>query len=193
MYRKGNKELPVLGLYLGDYSGRFYLREISRLCRMPLKTAQRVLESLEKARILRSEVHGKNKYFSLNLGNIETKNMLLQAEIWKTSELLRKYPFFGAFLKEMKAGQAPVIVFGSFAKFTAGKISDVDILVLSGRKLDMPSHLLPNEIHQINVAADAFGEALKKGEAFAKEVAESHVVLNSHSFFVNLMWEKHAK
>ncbi len=39
---------------------------------------------LERSKILKSEVSGKNKYFFLNLDNIEAKIMLLQAEAHST-------------------------------------------------------------------------------------------------------------
>ena len=94
MYQKGNKQLAVLALYLGDYSVKFYLREISKASGLALRTTQRVLTELEKARIVKSQVRGKNKYFYLNIENIETKYMLLQAESQRTLTFLEKYPVF---------------------------------------------------------------------------------------------------
>ena len=76
MYHKRNK-LLVLSLYLGDYTRRFYLREISRLTKIPLKTTQNIISSLESDNILISIKEGKNKYFKLNLSNIEAKFYLL--------------------------------------------------------------------------------------------------------------------
>lgn len=192
MYLKGNKEFEVLRLYLGDYLRRFYLREISKMAGLPLKTTQRILENLEKGRILKSEVRGKNKYFSLNLDNIETKNFLLQAEAFRSTDFVRRYPLFKLFLKETK-GSVPLIVFGSFASLSADKNSDVDILVVARKKTEIPSHLLPNKIHEINLSEDNFVKAFRDGEVLIRKIEENHVILNNHSFFVNLMWEKYAK
>ena len=83
MYQKRNKELEVIALYTSNYKTEFYLREIAKLTKLPLKTCQNILINLEKEKILKSKIDGKNKYFSLNLDNIQTKSYLLQAEIFK--------------------------------------------------------------------------------------------------------------
>ncbi len=102
MYQKRNRELDILGLYIGGYAKQFYLREISKLAKIPLKTTQNLISNLEKERILKSILRGKNKYFQLNLDNIQTKFYLLQAEIHRTSLFINKYPVFRTFLKEIK-------------------------------------------------------------------------------------------
>ncbi len=193
MYQKGNKEIQVMRLYLGDYLKRLFLREISRLSGLALKTTQRILGNLEKARILKSEISGKNKYFFLNMDNIETKPMLLQAEIFQTMQFVEKYPVFKSFLKEIKNISEPIIIFGSFAKFTSSKDSDVDMLLISDKKTGLPFHLLPNRVHEINLSENQFFKASKKGELLIKKIEENHVILNNHSFFVNFMWEKYAR
>ena len=38
------------------------------------------------------------------------------------------------FIKEIKNIPAPITVFGSFAKFTANKTSDLDLLIVSEKK-----------------------------------------------------------
>ena len=90
MYQKQNNELKILALYLGNYQRQIYLREISKLARIPLQTTQNLLKNLEKDKILKSEVAGKNKYFSLNLENIQAKLLLLQAEVYRTAIFLEK-------------------------------------------------------------------------------------------------------
>ncbi len=189
MYQKTNKELLILGLFLGDYSKKLYLREISKFSKLPLRTVQRTLADLENARILKSEVRGKNKYLFLNLENIETKQMILQAETYKTLQFLDKYPAFKSFLKDIRGVSVPIIVFGSFAKFTADKVSDVDMLIISDKKIELPSHLLPNEIHEMYLSKDNFVRTSEKNEALIKKIKENHVILNNHSFFVDFMWD----
>jgi hypothetical protein len=188
MYPKRNSEFGVLGLYLGDYKRQFYLREISRLAKLPLKNTQNSLKTLEKRRILKSSVNGKNKYFSLNLDNIQTKLFLLQAEIYKTFLFLEKYPSFKTFLKEVST-QSLQLIFGSFAKFNAGKDSDVDLLIVSRYEEKIPIHLLPYKVHEIRITDDAFRKAMENQEALIKEIEENHVILNNHSAYVNLIWD----
>jgi len=187
MYQKRNNQLEIVSLYRGGYKTRFYLREISKLSKIPLKTCQNFLLTLEKAKILKSKIEGKNKYFSLNPENIKTKSYLLQAEIYQTDLFLEKYPQFKMFLKSLKT-TAPIIVFGSFAKFTADKDSDLDLLVISEKELKLPFHLLPFNLHQVNLTEEAYLKALKEQEDLIKEIEENHIILNNHSFYLNIMW-----
>ncbi len=192
MYNIRYNSLKLLALYLGDYRKQIYLREISRLANLPLKTTQNLVAELEKSKILKSMVRGKNKYFELNLANIETKLLLLQTEIWRTELFLEKYPLFKTFLKELKTSSL-IVVFGSFAKFKADKESDLDILVVSKKKDKMPYHLLPYKNHQIILSENNFNKAVGNKEALITEIANNHIILNNHSFYVNIMWEHYGK
>ena len=189
MYLKRNNELSVLTLYLGNYSNRFYLREISRLTKFPLKNTQNILNNLEKNKILKSTIHGKNKYFRLNLDNILTKFYLLYAEVYRTMLFLEKYPQLKPFVKELGP---TVIIFGSFAKFSANKDSDLDLLVIENDK-KLPFHLIPFEIHEIKMSKKTFLKALEKQEPLIKEIEDNHIILSNHPFYLEIMWEKYAK
>lgn len=192
MYLKRNKELEIISLYRGNYAKRFYLREIAKLSKLPLKTTQNTLFKLESEKILKSKTEGKNKYFYLNLENIQTKSFILQAEIHKTSEFLEKYSAFKTFLKSVKTNDL-LIVFGSFSKFKAERNSDIDLMVVSNKKTSLPFHLLPYKNHEIYLAEKSFVKAVKEKETLIKEIEENHVILNNHSFYINTLWENYGK
>jgi len=192
MYQNRNNELEVISLFKGNYKARFYLRQISKISKLPLKTCQNTLINLEKAKILKSKTEGKNKYFSLNLENIKTKSYLQHAEIYQTDLFIEKYPQFKMFLKSLKI-TAPVIIFGSFAKFTADKNSDLDLLIISNKELKLPFHLLPFKPHQINMSEKTFLKAIDKQEDLIKEIEENHIILNNQSFYINIMWGCYGK
>lgn len=188
MYRNRNNELEVVSLYRANYKeSRFYLRQISKLAKIPLKTCQTALMNLEKDKVLKSKIEGKNKYFALNLDNIKTKSYLLQAEIYKTDIFLESYPLIKTFLKSISTNTL-LIVFGSFAKLKADKDSDLDLLIVSGKKQELPYHLLPYKVHQVNISESSFSKAVKGQETLIKEIEENHITLNNHSFYVNTMW-----
>ncbi len=192
MYQKRNKELDVIALYLGKYTKQFYLREISKRIKLPLRTTQNTLFVLEKDNILRSTVVGKNKYFRLNLSNIQTKSYLLQAEVHKTNLFLDKYPIFKTFLKEVRTNNT-IFVFGSFARFSQNKDSDLDLLVIKEENDDLPLYLLPYNVHKIELSKDSFLKSLEAQEILIKEIEENHVLLNNHSFYINTMWNYYGK
>lgn len=190
MYRIRNNELVVISLFRGDYHARFYLREMSRLTKIPLKTCQDTLAYLERMKVLKSRNEGKNKYFSLNLQDIRTKLFLLQAEIYQTDRLAGKYPELKTFLKSLRTTR-PIIVFGSFARLKADERSDLDMVIVSDKRLDLPFHLLPVKTHPIYLTERSFMKALKDQEDLIKEVEESHVILNNHSFYMDAMWRQY--
>ncbi len=192
MYPKRNKELDVIALYSGDYKARFYLREISKLAKLPLKTCQNTLANLEKERILKSKLEGKNKYFSLNLDSIQTKSSILKAEIYKTDIFLEKYPEFKIFLKSINTNFA-IIVFGSFARLKADPDSDLDIFIISNKEEKLPSHLLSYKIHQNYLSEESFRKAIAEKETLIKEIEANHIILNNPSLYVNMMWEYYGK
>lgn len=192
MYQKRNKWLEVIALYTGNYKAEFYLRQIAKLAKLPVKTCQNILSQLEKDKILKGKIEGKNKYFSLNLDNIQTKSYLLQAEIHKTDLFLENYPQIKTFLKSFNTN-IPIIVFGSFAKLKANKDSDIDLFIVSEKGQKLPFHLLPYKVHQVNLSENSFMKSLKEQEVIIKEIEENHVILNNHSFYVNMMWGYYAK
>ena len=192
MYLKRNNELKVIALYSGNYKSEFYLRQISKLAKIPLKTCQNSLINLEKERVLKSKTEGKNKYFTLNLDNIQTKSYLLKAEIYKTDNFLEKYPEFKTFLKSLNTNLL-IIIFGSFAKFKNEKNSDLDLFIVSENEQKLPFHLLPYKIHQINLSEKSFKKALMEKETFVQEIMKNHVILNNHSSYVTILWEYHGK
>ena len=192
MYQKGNKHSEILSLYLKGYKNEFYLREISKLAKLPLKTTQNLVNHLEKKRILKSSISGKNKYFSLNLDNITTKFYLINAELQKTLSFIDKYQSFKIFLKEIKTNK-PIIIFGSFAKFKANEDSDADLIIITEGKMELPFHLLAYKTHKIELREDNFRKSLEKQEALIKEIEENHIILNNHSFYVNIMWDYYGR
>ncbi len=192
MYLKRNKELEIISLYTADYHKQFYLREISMLAKIPLKTAQNVLSYLEEAKILKATTKGKHKYFRLNVDNAQTKLYIIQAEIYKTMVFLDQYPLLKAFLKEVSVNST-IIVFGSFARSIAGKESDIDLLIISKEPSKLPLHLLSYRTHKIELSESSFQESIKKQETLIKEIEENHIILNNHSFYVNIMWNYYGK
>lgn len=187
MYQNRNDESTLLMLYMKDYNRQLYLREISRLTKIPLKTTQRIIARLEKNKILKSKLSGKNKYFRLNLENIETKYYLLQAEQQKTLIFLEHHPECKNFVKQIKS-DAVIIIFGSFAKQSMTKHSDIDMIIITKEDEGVPTHLLPYKVQGIQLSAKAFLQALNKKEALIKEIEENHVIINNHSWYVNTMW-----
>ena len=192
MYRKRDNKSRIMGLYVVDYRGQFYVREIARLLRIPLKNVQMALNLLEQEKIVKSRVSGKNKYFQLNLDNIQTKFMLIKTEIDRTMEFIEKKKGMNLFLKELKT-DATCIIFGSYAREMEQKNSDIDLLTVTEKKEELPFHLLPLKVHQITISEKTFKAALQARETLIKEIEKNHILLNNHSWYVREMWHNYEK
>ena len=116
----------VLKLLKNDAHGR----QISKELGMPLTTIQRYLLELETENALDFDIEGKNKVYSLKR-SIIARNYVLSSENYKLLKLLETYkhlePIIGEIAK--KSSSSLVILFGSYAKFSASKDSDVDVYV----------------------------------------------------------------
>lgn len=193
MYPKRNNLWEVMDLYTEGYKNSFYLREISKLLKIPLKTSQNIMQFLESENIVKSAIKGKNKYFTLNLDNVKTKFFLLHAEIFKTLNLLEIYPVLNPFLKELKSFDVPVLAFGSFADFTATKDSDLDLLIVSDSLTNLPYHLLPYKVHEIKMSKKTFFQSINNDEPLMTEIIKNHVIFIGYDYFVNAWWEKYGR
>ena len=68
-------------------------------------------------------------------------------------------------MKKINLNEA-IILFGSFAKFSANKDSDLDMLVISNAgQVTLPMHLLPYKLHEINMSEVTFMKSIEKQDA----------------------------
>ena len=185
-------QIEIIALYRGNYLKSIYIREMASLLNKSHVTLLPHLKSLESKNILFQKTIGKNKTYTLNLNNIQTKLYLNHSELLKTSQFLEKYPSLKTFLKEITLN-IPIIVFGSFAKLSANKNSDIDILVITNTKPALPSHGLPNKIHLTHLTEKNFTKAQQEKEPLMKEIEKNHIILNNHSFYINELWNNYGK
>ncbi|MDE1814617.1 MAG: nucleotidyltransferase domain-containing protein, partial [Thaumarchaeota archaeon] len=133
-YNINQTTLKILGLYLNDYKKSLHLREISRETEIDVKAIQLQLKKLEKINVLSSVIRGRNKDYHLNLNNVTTKYYLVMAEVFISIIYLKKNFLIKKIVDEIENKiHEPIILFGSFAKGTYTKDSDVDVFIISDK------------------------------------------------------------
>jgi predicted nucleotidyltransferase len=182
--------LSVLEEFLGKYTGSFTGSYIAKKRFLNQKSVANTLNKLEDEGLLKSKTMGKNKEFSLNLGNLEVvKNFITAAEHLRTANFFRKHPIIKEALSKSKpAFDGIVIVFGSYAKDTQKKDSDLDVFVAGTydkNKVSKISELYNLEISVKNYPANAFKRALKNKDILVNEVLKNHVIIAGAEEFVN--------
>ena len=158
----------VLRLLKGNTYGREIVKELD----ISLTTIQRSMLELERKNILDVEIQGKNKMFSLKK-NIMARNHIFNAENYKLVKLLSHYPELGPVISDVlvKSKSSLVILFGSFAKFSAKKGSDIDIY------LDTSNIKEKKEVEMVNSKINAKIGKFDINSLLIKEIIRNHVVI----------------
>ncbi|MEK6833060.1 MAG: nucleotidyltransferase domain-containing protein [Nanoarchaeota archaeon] len=160
-----------------------HLREISRVLAASHATILRKLNFLVKEGILDFSFKGRNKVFFIK-DNLQARNYIYNAERYKLTQLLEKYPKLGVILNEIiKETSGLVILFGSYAKFCAGKDSDIDIYI---ETLDKK---VKSRIESINSKINVKIGGFDKNSLLMKEIIKEHVILRGGELFYEKIFD----
>lgn len=179
-------KLRILEEFSVDYTKRIYGREIAKKLEMNQKTVSNVLNELEKQNILKFMMEGKNKYYYLNKFYPHLKEIIKLIEIQRKINFLEKYGKLKElfFELEKRTGEM-LIIFGSYADFSATPKSDLDVFVLGKIKdIEDLEELYNIKINVVRSNKNKFN----KKEHFIKEVIKNHIILKRVEDFVNLIW-----
>jgi predicted nucleotidyltransferase len=126
----------IMHLFYKDKTIKLHLREISRQTRLHEPSASRFLNDLEKEQILKSEKDGNLKKYSIqktaktylifelfDLNRFENLPSIRKNAIKTYLDILPEKPVFA-------------ILFGSTAKGTYKEDSDIDILIITNKKIN---------------------------------------------------------
>jgi predicted nucleotidyltransferase len=196
-YNINQTTLKILGLYLDDYKKSLHLREISRETKTDVKAIQLQLKKLEKINVFSSIIRGRNKDYHLNLDNVTTKYYLVMAEVFVSIIYLKRNFLIKKIVEEIENKiHYPLILFGSFAKGTYTKESDVDIFVISDKKINTNSiieatNIVGRKISLKSTSRQQFLKGLQNNDPLIKEIVSNHIILKGADEFSDIMWCHH--
>jgi len=189
--------LKIIGLYTDNYKKSIHLREISRETDVDVKSIQIQLKKLERINVLSSILRGRNKEYALNLDNVITKYYLIMAESFTSIIYLKKHFLIKKILGEIgKKMDDPLILFGSFVKGGYTKESDIDLFVISEKKIDKGMVLKVSDLvnRDINIKSSnkvQFLNGLRRNDPLVNEVVSNHIILKGIDEFCEIMWRYH--
>lgn len=169
--------LDILSIFTYDYGRMRYAREISGSMELPSKTVSRKLERADSMGLIKHTYQGKNKLYYLDLVMERTFHILMALESYKTMRFVSENRRIALILEKYPTK----LVFGSFAKFKKG--NDIDIVFFS--KPDISEDI----VHPQYTTKVDLRKRLSKKEALALEIADNHIILSDHEFFVRLFME----
>lgn len=183
-----DKYFWVLEVFLSDFGREVYGRELEKRIPLSQKGIAIVLDELEEMGILKSRKQGNIKYFSLNIKNLEVKDVILSAETIRKINFLDRHRKLANIFK---ADDRVVGIFGSYAKGGETKASDVDVFII-GPKVKM-DYDKGGDVLDLNLSIKYFSKKdfrrLAKGKnRLVKEIISNHVLIFGAENFIKIVW-----
>jgi len=187
--RHMSKKIDIISLYCTNYFNSFSGRKIARMLNLNHQTVLNHINDLVSDKILKYELKGRNKEYSLNLENIQTTIFLEIMENVRSLKALenKELKFI---IKDLIEKAESIIVFGSFADNSHDSKSDVDLLILGKSDKKQIKILIKRYNREINiefVSFKDFANSLKKKKALAIEILKNHLIYGNISKIVNIM------
>ena len=125
----------ILNLYYENKKASFHLREIARKTKLYPNSVTRFLNQLEKEGILASQKEGNLKKYKIKKSE-KLNNIFSSFDIERLNKLpLARRRAITYFLDKLSVKPVIVLLFGSTAKETFRKDSDIDLLLIVNKKI----------------------------------------------------------
>ncbi len=178
------------------------ISEAIRATNAPQKAAYRYIEELLAGGIIEQTVEGEKPFLRILRPYFSEagKSCFVLIESQKLLDLFSKYPQLKGplhmFSLDLKGSVG--VIFGSFARHAAGKDSDLDIAIISERKMSSietlaERHLVtvPNRYSIRQYRKSEFLAMLEKKDDFVMQMIENHVIISNAREWVEFMTEVH--
>lgn len=187
MYK--DRESRILEAYVDGYGKGMHVREIAKKLKISPSAVSYMTKLLEKGGIFKHTTEGRNKKYFINFGDPAAKGLLAAAEIAKRTFVMEKHFIIKKLASEISMRSSIVLLFGSYAKDTAGEGSDIDVLIIGKNKaleteLDKFGKLYKKQVQVMSMQEND----LMRGGELVNEIMKSHIILNNAEGFVNIIW-----
>ena len=163
---------------------QYNITELSKDINLNKGVLSRLIEELEKENIIKVNRKGKIKLFSINKENSFIKDIIIP--LFEKENTFSNY-LLKDFINTLKTKTESIILYGSYAKNTAKLSSDIDILVISNKKLEEIEAFKKDFLKKdILLRVDVMNilelkNLYKKQEPFIKSVRKNHKILSGKS------------
>lgn len=168
----------ILIILLGE---EIHARALAKKLEINHMTAIRNLKELVSENVLEFRKDGRNKVYFLKK-NMEARNYALISELYKLNKILKKYPELRKTIKSIQQNKEIVlaILFGSYAKGTANKNSDIDVFI------ETKDRNLKKELELLNSRLSVKIGEYDRSSPLIKEIEKNHVIIKG----AELLYEK---
>jgi predicted nucleotidyltransferase/predicted transcriptional regulator len=184
-----NLEIRILWFFIENISEQFAIREIARKTNTDFKRTHATVQKLVQKNLLVKKRQANVDLCSLNLKNDLTQ--VYYVEMLRARDFLNKHQelksFFNSVVEKIKTPFYSLVVFGSFAKGTETRASDLDLLVIAPlrsageeivRIIDAEALLLKRKIQPLVLDEKEFVQSLSEKKVnVAIEAFKNHVII----------------
>ena len=146
-----------------------HIRNLAKKLNVNHMTISRKINLLEEENVLDYKFEGKNKVYQIK-NSLEAKERLKMMEHYKLIQTIKENPRLRKIATEIKKTNIELaILFGSYAKGTSKKDSDIDIYI------DKKEH--KEKIEGIDTKISIKYGKFQKNNLLAKEIIKNHVII----------------
>ncbi|MDD9953757.1 MAG: nucleotidyltransferase domain-containing protein [Candidatus Woesearchaeota archaeon] len=190
------KRIAVIEEFTKKYDKKLTGSEIAKEKNLNQKTVANILKELEKEHLLYRTTKGRNAEYHLHLDNKESVQQFVTAvEHLRTLQFYKEKPHIKHIVKEvLEHCKGIVLIFGSYAKRSEKKTSDLDLFVAGRcdheeiRKISEIYHL---EIQIFEYRRKRFGKIIGT-DILLHEIRNDHIILRGAEDFVRAVMHGHA-
>jgi uncharacterized protein len=181
--------LRVLALFTNGFDREYFIREMQRSLKVSSKTASVLLSDLESKGILEGKTKGKIKTYGLK-NHARVNDYILMAETYKKIVFLENNNVIDEVITKVYPEIEGIgIIFGSYAKGTQKKDSDLDVFVVgeyNSKEIDRISRLYGIQISVKNYPSNVFKNNLRK-DVLIREVLSNHIIFKGFEHFIEIV------
>ncbi len=182
-----NKEPTIIKFLIEHKNEELNIRSISKALKMDYKNIHSIIKRLETASLVRIEVFGQSNRVSLKS---IVHPLIFEAEFKRRKDSLKNKNLavmLSSFKRGIKSKLYVLLLFGSYAKRTQTKNSDIDLMFMCvdgfedalEKEVNRIAHSIPLPLHPLVFSESQFVEMINARESnVGKEALKNNVVLS---------------
>jgi len=170
-----NISSEILNVLFGE---EIHARALAKRLEINHMTVIRNLKELVNENVLEFRKEGRNKVYFLKK-NMEARNYELISELYKLNKTLEKYPELRQTIKNIQQNKeiGLAVLFGSYARGTANKNSDIDVFI------ETKDRNLKKELELLNSRLSVKIGEYDRSSPLIKEIEKNHVIIKGAEIF----------
>ena len=173
-------QIEIFEEFLKDFKSGLTGSFIAKKKKLKKKTVSTYLNKLQKEHILKSKTQGRNKLYFLN-NKEHTKNFIIAVEHLRTINFYKKKILIKEAIEKIQPYINGIgVIFGSYAKGTEKKDSDLDILIIGTCNENKIEEI--EKTYKIDINLKVYPKL--KQDILTKEVIKDHIIIKNTEQFI---------